>query len=311
MSGNAFRGGGHTITLRFSPGIQRTEGMFSFNNPAIFDSGYSLGLSANIFRRGREDYDEERKGAKMSIGKTVLKGVRLGITPNFEIIGIQNVDSNAPLVVQDIQGSSAKLSLELTAMLDRRDSRMLPSRGYQVSSSLEFSGLDVDIIKFLIKGKKYKTVFNFPDWRGKHVLSYGGTLGIIESTSDEGVPIFERFFAGGANSIRGFAFRGVGPYDVPSNEHVGGKSMLLASAEYTMPVYGDMLRGAFFVDAGKADTDLNDVNLSNFRATIGFGFRAKVPFMGNSVVAIDFGFPVIRKDSDDEQAITFNFGGGR
>ncbi len=311
MSGNAFRGGGHTITLRFSPGIQRTEGMFSFNNPAIFDSGYSLGLSANIFRRGREDYDEERKGAKMSIGKTVLKGVRLGITPNFEIIGIQNVDSNAPLVVQDIQGSSAKLSLELTAMLDRRDSRMLPSRGYQLSSSLEFSGLDVDIIKFLVKGKKYKTVFNFPDWRGKHILSYGGTLGIIESTSDEGVPIFERFFAGGANSIRGFAFRGVGPYDVPSNEHIGGKSMLLASAEYTMPVYGDMLRGAFFVDAGKADTDLNDVNLSNFRATIGFGFRAKVPFMGNSVVAIDFGFPFIRKDSDDEQAITFNFGGGR
>lgn len=311
MSGNAFRGGGHTITLRFSPGLQRTEGMFSFNNPAVFDSGYSLGFNANIFRRAREDYDEERKGLKMSVGKAVLKGLRLGVTPNFEVIGIQNIDGNAPLVVKEIEGSSKKLSLELSAMLDRRDSRMFPTKGYQASSSLMFSGLDVDIIKFIAQGEKVQTVFNFSDWRGKHVLSYGGTLGIIESTTDEGVPIFERFFAGGANSIRGFAFRGVGPIDVATGEQIGGKVLLLASAEYTLPVYGDMVRGAFFVDAGKADTDLNDVNLNNVRATIGFGFRARVPFLGNSVVAVDFGFPLIRKDSDDEQAVTFNFGGGQ
>ncbi|MGR3293936.1 MAG: outer membrane protein assembly factor BamA [Candidatus Scalindua sp.] len=309
MSGNAFRGGGHTITMRFSPGFQRTEGVFSFNNPAVFDSGYSLGLSANIFRRAREDYDEERKGFKMSVGKTVLRGLRLGLTPNFEIIGIQNIDSNAPLVVKQQEGSSKKLSLELSAMLDRRDNRMSPSEGYKITSSLMFSGLDVDIIKFVTKGTKYHTVFNFPDWRGKHILSYGGTFGIVESTSDKGVPIFENLFAGGANSIRGFAFRGVGPIDVTTGEQIGGKVLLLATTEYTMPVYGDMLRGALFIDVGKADTDVNDINFNNLRTTVGFGFRAKVPFMGNSVVAIDFGFPVIRKDKDDEQAVTFNFGG--
>lgn len=312
MSGNAFRGGGHTITMRFSPGLDRTEGVFSFNNPAIFDSGYSMGLSANILRRAREDYDEERKGFKMSVGKTVLRGLRLGVTPNFEVIGIQNIDRDAPLIVQDQEGSSRKLSLELTAMINRLDNRMSPSKGYKITSSLQFSGMDVDMIKFVAKGTKYHTVFNFPDWRGKHVLSYGGTLGVIEATSDEGIPIFENFFAGGANSIRGFAFRGVGPIsetDEVSTEQVGGKVLLLASAEYTLPVYGDMVRGAFFVDTGKADTDTNDLNFSNFRATIGFGFRAKVPFMGNSVVAIDFGFPFIRKDKDDEQAVTFNFGG--
>jgi outer membrane protein insertion porin family len=312
MSGNAFRGGGHTITMRFSPGLDRTEGVFSFNNPAIFDSGYSMGLSANILRRAREDYDEERKGFKMSVGKTVLRGLRLGVTPNFEVIGIQNIDGDAPNIVKDQEGSSKKLSLELTAMLDRRDNRMSPSKGYKITSSLQFSGMDVDMIKFVAKGTKYHTVFNFPDWRGKHIFSYGGTLGVIEATSDEGIPIFENFFAGGANSIRGFAFRGVGPIsetDEVSTEQVGGKVLLLASAEYTLPVYGDMVRGAFFVDTGKADTDTNDLNFSNFRATIGFGFRAKVPFMGNSVVAIDFGFPFIRKDKDDEQAVTFNFGG--
>ena len=89
----------------------------------------------------------------------------------------------------------------------------------------------------------------------------------------------------------------------------GTAALLSNSGEWSAPVYGDMLRGAFFLDAGKADTDVNDLNLSNFRATIGFGFRAKVPFMGNSVVSVDFGFPFISKSNDDEQSVTFNFGG--
>ena len=118
-----------------------------------------MGLSANILRRAREDYDEERKGFKMSVGKTVLRGLRLGVTPNFEVIGIQNIDGNAPLIVKDQEGSSKKLSLELTAMLDRLDNRMSPSRGYKITSSLEFSGLDVDMIKFVSKRNKISYCF--------------------------------------------------------------------------------------------------------------------------------------------------------
>jgi outer membrane protein insertion porin family len=308
ISGNAFRGAGHVVTLRFSPGIQRTEGMFSFQNPSVYDSGYSLAFSANIFRRGREDYDEERKGVKISVGKQVLRGLRLTLTPNYEVIGVQNVDDNAPQTVKDIEGSSSKLSLGLNATLDRRNSRFFTTKGYEISSSLEVSGLDVDIVKLVIKGKKYHTIFDIPNW-GKHVLSLGGTFGIVESTTDEDVPIFERLFAGGSNSIRGFSFRGIGPVDPVTKEQIGGKVLILGTAEYTMPAYSDMLRGALFVDVGKVDTDVNDINFNNLRASLGFGFRARVPFLGNSVVAVDLGFPVIRKDEDDEQTVTFNFGG--
>ena len=308
ISGNAFRGAGHVITLRFSPGFQRTEGLFSFQNPSVYDTGYSLGFSANVLRRAREDYDEERKGGKISVGKQVLRGLRLTLTPNYEVIGIQNVDSNAPQTVKDIEGSSSKLSLELSAVLDKRDSRFFTTKGYEITSSLEVSGLDVDIVKFIARGQRYHTIFDFPNW-GKHVLSYGGTFGVVESTTDEDVPIFERLFAGGSNSIRGFSFRGVGPVDPVSREQIGGKVLIIGTAEYTMPVYGEMIRSAFFIDAGKADTDVNDINFNNLRASLGFGFRVRVPFLGNSVVALDFGFPFIRKDEDDEQTITFNFGG--
>jgi outer membrane protein insertion porin family len=253
---------------------------------------------------------EERKGGKLSVGKQVswLRGLRLGLTPNYEVIGIQDVDDNAPQTVKDIEGSNQKLSLELSAKLDRRNSRFFTTKGYKITSSLEVSGLDVDIVKFLTRGKKYHTIFDFPNW-GKHVFSYGGTIGIVESTTDEGVPIFERLFAGGSNSIRGFSFRGVGPIDSVSKEQIGGKALLIGTTEYTMPVYGDKLRSAFFVDVGKVDTDVNDINFNNLRASLGFGVRARVPFLGNTVVAIDFAFPFVDKDSDDEQTVTFNFGG--
>ena len=227
VSGNAFRGAGHVVTLRFSPGLQRTEGLFSFQNPSVYDSGYSLGFSANIFRRAREDYDEERKGGKLSVGKQVLKGLRLTLTPNYEVIGVQNIDSNAPQTVKDIEGSSSKLSLQLNAVLDRRNSRFFTTqRLHEITSSIEVSGLDVDIVKFVISGKKYHTIFDFPNW-GKHVLSYGGSFGIVESTTGEGVPIFERLFAGGSNSIRGFSFRGIGPVDPVTKEQIGGKVLIL------------------------------------------------------------------------------------
>ncbi|MFQ5686637.1 MAG: outer membrane protein assembly factor BamA [Candidatus Scalindua sp.] len=308
ISGNAFRGAGHVVTLRFSPGIQRTEGLFSFQNPSVYDTGYSLGFSANIFRRAREDYVEERRGVKLSVGKQVLRGLRLTLTPDFEVIGIQDVNKTAPQIVKDLKGGSSKLSLGLSARLDRRNSRFFTTKGYQITSSLEVSGLDVDIVKFVTKGKKYHTIFDFPNW-GKHVLSYGGTFGIVESTTGEDVPIFEQLFAGGSNSIRGFGFRGVGPVDPVSREQIGGNVLILGTVEYTMPVYGEKVRSAFFIDAGKADKDANDINFNNLRASLGFGFRVRVPFLGNSVVAIDYGFPFISKEEDDKQTITFNFGG--
>lgn len=307
-SGNAFRGGGHVVTLRFSPGFQRTEGLFSFQNPAVYDSGYNLGFSAFVFRRAREEYDEERKGGKITVGKQIFRGITLRLTPSYEVIGVQNVDGNAPKNVKDSEGSSSKLALELRANLDTRDDRFVPSKGYLAESSIEVAGLDVDIVKFQLSAKKYKTLFDFPRW-GKHIISFGGTLGLVDNTTDEPVPTFERFYAGGAGSIRGFNFRGVGPIDPETDDQIGGEVLMLGSVEYTMPVYTDMARGALFIDVGKADNDLDDINWNNMRASIGFGLRIRVPFLGDSIVSIDFGFPIKRKDYDDTKTVLFNFGG--
>jgi outer membrane protein assembly factor BamA len=101
----------------------------------------------------------------------------------------------------------------------------------------------------------------------------------------------------------------VAPIDPITEEQVGGEVLMLGTVEYTMPVYTDMARGALFIDVGKADWEVGDINFNNMRASVGFGVRMRVPFLGNSIISVDVGIPVAKKDADDTQTITFNFGG--
>lgn len=328
ISGNAFRGAGHVVTLRFSPGVLRQEAVFSFFNPAVFDSTYSFGLNLFLFQRIREIYDEGRKGARVTVGKEILKDLFLRIIPGYELMEITNVDDNVPSIVRDAEGGFNRLALELRLIYDKRDNYYFPTKGHEIGSSFEATAMDVRIARATIYGRKYFTVFDVPDW-GKHVLTLASTVGIIGSTGVQNlreptkdVPIFERYFAGGFGSIRGFEFRGVSPTErfafVDANgqtvfsdeEQVGGKSLLLGSAEYSIPIYRDVLRVVTFVDAGKADEGIGDLNLTNMRVAAGFGVRIMVPFFGRAVIAIDYAIPFIKKPGDETQPISFNMGSG-
>ena len=185
----------------------------------------------------------------------------------------------------------------------------MPTKGYTINTSLEVAGLDVDIVKYDIKAKKYTTLFDIPKW-GKHVVAYGGTIGVVESTSGEDVPIFERFYAGGYGSIRGFKYRGVAPIDEKTDEQIGGELLMLLNTEYLVPLYKDIVRMAVFVDAGKADESLADFNFDRFRMSGGLGLRLSIPLLGQSTISIDYGVPIMKEEGDETQGFSFNFGGG-
>jgi outer membrane protein insertion porin family len=193
--------------------------------------------------------------------------------------------------------------------MKKTDNVFAPTKGYEGESSVEVAGLDVDIAKYKFQTTKYNTLFEIPKW-GKHVISYGGTFGVVESTSGQEVPIFERFYAGGYGSLRGFRYRGVSPVDSKTGDQVGGDVLILMNTEYLVPIYKDMIRGAFFVDSGKADESVSDINFDRFRLTSGVGLRLSIPFLGRSTISIDYGIPIVKRDEDETETISFNFGGG-
>ena len=324
LSGNAFRGAGHVFNIRLAPGLKRQEATISVFNPSVYDSVYSAGFSLFSFGRKREDHDEKRKGARFSIGKRINRNLSVGVSPSMEVITINDLDLDdrddgflskdndpslriVPQDVFDVEGDHSKLGIEFKANASKRDNPFLPSKGYLAEVSLEISTLDVEIVKFIISGKKYNTIYNSAK-RGKHTLTIGGSLGLVETTSGEEVPIFERFFAGGTGSIRGFKFRGASP--IEDLQQVGGQVLMLGSLEYNFPVFKNLLRGVTFVDAGKADKDMKDINFDNFRASFGFGARLSIPIFGRAVISLDWAFPLIQQDGDELQRFSFNVGQG-
>ncbi|HHT9132253.1 MAG TPA: BamA/TamA family outer membrane protein, partial [Candidatus Tripitaka californicus] len=149
-------------------------------------------------------------------------------------------------------------------------------------------------------------IFELQRW-GKHVLSFRGTMGVVRPHSGEKeVPVFERYFAGGTGSIRGFDFRGVAPVDSKTKEQIGGDTLLLAGVEETFPIIKRFLSGAFFVDIGKAD---NNLGLGKMRASIATGVRITLPFLGRMSIGLDFGIPLMKQSEDDTKLMSINIGG--
>lgn len=311
LQGNAFRGAGQILTLRFSPGFQRTEILASLTNPSVFDSPYSAGVSLFDYLRWYREYQQQIIGSRVSIGREIQRDFFVRLSPEFDIIDIERRDDKeaTPQDVLDVEGSHLKAGVTLSANMMRTDNIFMPSKGYEGESSVEVAGLDVDIVKYKFQTTKYNTLFEIPRW-GKHVIAYGGTFGVVESTSGMEVPIFERFFAGGYGSLRGFRYRGVSPVDEKTGDQIGGNILVLLNTEYLMPVYRDIIRVAFFVDSGKADETVSDINFDHFRLSTGLGLRLSIPFLGRSTISIDYGIPVIKEDGDETQSFSFNFGGG-
>ena len=133
------------------------------------------------------------------------------------------------------------------------------------------------------------------------MLTLAGALG----WAGDDTPVFERYFAGGFQSFRGFRFRGVTPRDA-TGFSLGGTFQALGTVEYRLPLTADdMISAVVFSDFGSVD---DEVTLSEFRATAGFGLRLTIPQMGPVPLAFDFAFPITTQAADREQIFSFYVG---
>ncbi|MCD4825433.1 MAG: BamA/TamA family outer membrane protein, partial [Phycisphaerae bacterium] len=159
--------------------------------------------------------------------------------------------------------------------------------------------------KFSSSYKIYRTVYVDALDR-KHILA--GKVQFGQITGD--APTFEKFYAGGLGSIRGFKYRGISPRGhypggAKSNDPIGGDMLVLAGGEYTFPLLADKLRGVLFLDTGTVEESFG---LSTYRASVGFGVRWTIPFFGPVPMALDFGFPLAKEDDDNTQIFSFSLG---
>jgi outer membrane protein insertion porin family len=106
------------------------------------------------------------------------------------------------------------------------------------------------------------------------------------------VPFFERYFLGGAYSLRGFRYRDVSPQEAGIRgvglEPVGGNSYYLAYSEYSLPII-DRVRVAAFADMGNVYYNSYQFKLDQFNADVGLGLRLNLPI---GPLRFDYGIPI-------------------
>jgi outer membrane protein assembly complex protein YaeT len=300
VEGRAFRGAGQEFRIEAVPGNQLQRYSVTWRDPYLFDLPYSLTTSGYYYDRYFNEYLESRLGGRLTVGHQFTKAISGNVGMRLENVDVRDVASFAPLDYLSVQGNNAVYAPRIGATYDTRDSYLRPTEGGILDASYEqvFGSFTFPI--FNVEGSRFFTVTQRNDGSGKHVIALRSQVAF----AGDNAPVFERFFAGGFRSLRGFQFRGVGPNE--NGYMLGGTFMFLNSIEYQVPILAsDNLYFVTFLDSGTVESK---IDLRDYRVSAGFGFRISVPALGPVPLALDFGFPINRRDSDQTQVFNFWFG---
>ncbi|MCA8990357.1 MAG: BamA/TamA family outer membrane protein [Planctomycetaceae bacterium] len=302
VNGTAWRGAGQSFRLEAVPGYQVSRYTASWQDPYFLRSDFSLGLSGFYYNRFFTDWTEDRLGGRISVGRILNQYWSAGLALRLEDVdlhGIRN-EAFAPAALVAAKGNSLLSTISATATYDTRDSSFMPTRGHFIEGSFEQAFGEYDYSRAEVTAGQFFTLYERPDGYGKHILQFRGQIGGTSSST----PIFEKFYAGGYSSFRGFAYRGVSPRQM--DYVLGGNWMALATAEYMVPITAsDNVRAVVFTDMGTVEEDFG---FNDFRITAGFGLRLMIPAMGPAPLAFDFAWPIMSQDFDTERVFSFYIG---
>jgi outer membrane protein insertion porin family len=303
-NGTAWRGAGQRFRVEAAPGTSVSRYAVSFQEPYLFDRPVSFGISGSYYQRFYRDWHEERTTGRVSFGYQFPYRPDLSLTTGLRVEEVTITDPSFPTPPEllEVLGSNSLFGVKVGLVHDTRDSPFLPTEGFMRSFEFEQVFGSFTYPRFIAEASRYFTITQRPDGSGRHVLKVGGEFGITA----EDTPIYDMFFAGGFNTLRGWKFRGASPRTF--GVAVGGPLELLGTVEYMFPVTADdMLRGVVFTDFGTVEREF-ELEGDNFRLAPGFGLRITVPALGPAPLAFDFAFPMLEAPGDENQVFAFFVG---
>jgi len=299
ISQNNLFGKGQQLSFQATIGGRSTRFNISFTEPWFRDTRTSAGFDAFKWKREYEDFDKDSTGGDVRFGFPVADFTRLYLTYKLEMVDISNINHHAAHVLREEKGSSTTSSVTGNIVKDSRDDKLIPRSGVVNGLSLELAGLGGDN-RFATVIGSFAKYWPLP---GNTSFMARGTLGYALGFAGESVPIFERFFLGGLDSLRGFEARSVGPKQ--HDDVIGGTKEAILNFEYLFPLMQEAgIRGVVFFDAGNAYRK-SEYPFQNLRKSAGFGVRWYSPF---GPLRVEWG--VNLSPRKDEKTSNFEFSMG-
>lgn len=302
-----FTGAGQRFRIRGQYGLQRQDFTLALTEPWFM--GYKVSVGGEFYYHAATFlspvYSQSNLGGALQARKAITPFTALRGEYRLENISINNLTGNYGEAIASAGNSSpyTKSCLLGGIDFDNRDSLFLTRKGQSIGLTgfISGGGLGGNVQDYGISldAKKY---YSLP-W--DMILLTRGSVGVVsawgsgtQGTIDNSPPIFDELYLGGANDMRGFIFRGVGPKDQYGNP-IGGSTSVYGTAELTFPII-PRLRGAIFTDWGYVNANSWDFSPAQYivdgsssgglNGDVGIGARIELPI---GPIRIDWGYPVM------------------
>ncbi len=161
-------------------------------------------------------------------------------------------------------------------LLDHTDKPLDASRGWKLDARATPTAITGDLDSAYVKTVVQASVYRALDRAAASVVALRARFGSIVGGSRTGVPISDRFFAGGGGSVRGYEYQSIGP-QYPDASPIGGLSLFEASAEFRRRIGTTPFGVVGFVDAGTVGTGVTP-DFGGLSPAVGVGVRYDLKF---------------------------------
>jgi outer membrane protein insertion porin family len=296
-------GRGQQLTLNAQLGSISKRYILSFTDPWLFDTRLHGGMNLYNWEYIYDQYTKDSFGGTAEIGYPIYKDdTRAFLAYNYDNANVTNVADNAALVIKDMAGWHQKSSLRLTLKTDTRDLIFNTTKGSLSTASVEYAGGPLGgtsyFTKYIVSSGWY-----FPLFWDTTFFAHG-KWGLVNQNSGGDLPLFEKFYLGGINSLRGYKQWTVSPTDPVTGDKIGGDQMIQFNFEFIFPLIQKAgIKGLFFLDMGNSYP--STIDLSNMRKSVGVGVRWYSP-MGP--LRLEFGYNIDKLPGDDSSNWEFSIG---
>ena len=318
-------GYGRPLTTSIEVSQRGYKGEIAYEDPFLFDTDFAFKARLAALTFDFDGYSKFELGGRLELTRKITKQDEAGV-----IFAVRHVEITSAAIKPIFLGETSYFvnTLGFTNTFDLRESPLVAPRGLVINNTLDLAlnafGSDIEFVRGTVRVGYYipfgpkplapgvvedNTGSGLQRWFRQSSLAFGARAGIIHSLTTSGadeataIPIDERFFNGGGNTVRSFGERDLGPHDRKGHP-IGGEFFTIFNIEYTVPIFGE-LEGALFTDAGNLLPTAEEPGLDDMRYALGVGLRYKLPI---GPVRLDYGVNPNPQNGEDFGAFHFSFG---
>lgn len=305
ISQRNFLGRGERLAFTGQIGGRNQRFSLNFTEPWTFDIPLTTTFELYNWVRNFPDYDKDAIGGSIRTSYPIWRDLRASLKYRYEKAKVTDVSDDAAQIIQDQEGTSTTSSVTAGLRWDSRDKFFLTTRGSVHSFSIEQAGTPFggsnSFTRYLASTGWYFPLF----WGTVGYVS--GEGGYITENAKNGLPLYEKFYLGGINSLRGFQRYSVSPKDPATGDQIGGTKMWVFTVEYEFPIIPKAgLHGVVFYDTGNVYADDDTWDINNMRSDAGLGIRWLSP-MGP--LRVEWGVNLSPEPGEDSNVFDFALGG--